>query len=302
MDNLQQEIKVIQEQFPDYSTAEIIRELKVRGWHLEVDDRLCLGKSATTSWFQLIARSVVSSSSENGLLHHQFIPTGEFHVVKQALDQCVLERITSIANNYLSQSGRPPVVINQIDGFEYTFLRSVIYSFARSVLLSIGVDRQLLDLGDYSLLMNRCLLRRTYSRGQWLEEYRNKNNQHWHQDSNVLFGVHPMLTIWLPLQHGAGISRPGIELSSMDISEFSVHYGDSTPLIGDVAQAYGLPHHSETVPTIPYGSAVVFNGLTFHRTFVSDAMTGYRDALLLRLCRTCDRHLFPGDRSSDCFL
>ena len=40
------------------------------------------------------------------------------------------------------------------------------------------------------------------------------------------------------------------------------------------------------------GDLLIFDGLTFHRTYSTEKMTGHRDALLVRLVKPQDRHNF----------
>ena len=46
-------------------------------------------------------------------------------------------------------------------------------------------------------------------------------------------------------------------------------------------------------PILDVGEMVIFNGLTFHRTFSTKEMVGTRDALLIRAVRWTDRDNFP---------
>ena len=150
--------------------------------------------------------------------------------------------------------------------------------------------------------MNRCLLRRTYPPQSWSEALRNNNNQHWHQDSNGLFGVRPMLTLWVPLQEGAGSCCPGLETSSVPAGFFSAKCGDSTPDHAAVCAEHGVAEATLTLLTVPLGHAAAFNGLTYHRTALREGMASHRDALLLRVCPQAEARWFPGDRSDDVLL
>ena len=46
-------------------------------------------------------------------------------------------------------------------------------------------------------------------------------------------------------------------------------------------------------PVLDAGDLLIFNGLTFHRTFSVESMKKHRDALLVRLIRPEDRKNFP---------
>jgi hypothetical protein len=57
-----------------------------------------------------------------------------------------------------------------------------------------------------------------------------------------------------------------------------------------------------TLLTVPLGRAAGFNGLTYHRTALREAMDSHRDALLLRVCPQAEAGWFPGERSDDVVL
>ena len=288
MNKLQQEIRALSELYPSLSPEEILQELRTRGWQFEIP-----------SWFQLLSHSAAKKGVLQDIASTQLIPTGQYCTLDNVVDANTILRLRETCDHQFSMPGRPPVSIPDLEESDRSFMQRLAKRIARQALAACDVNNESINQGDYTLLMSRCLLRRTYSPDIWLEEYRNKNNQHWHQDSNPLFGSRPMLTIWIALQEGAGSLKPGLELSTLPALEFSTSYGDCAERIEDVATAYGIHNYQQTVADVPIGCAIVFNGMTFHRTFVSEEMTGHRDALLIRLCKSADCKFFPGDRNSD---
>ena len=108
-----------------------------------------------------------------------------------------------------------------------------------------------------------------------------------------------MVTLWIPLQDGAGRSCPGLETSSVPAQFFSTVCGDSTPEHQQVCQEHGVEAAEITMIGVERGDGAAFNGMTYHRTGLHPGMQSHRDALLLRLCSARDAASFPGDRSND---
>jgi hypothetical protein len=101
-----------------------------------------------------------------------------------------------------------------------------------------------------------------------------------------------MLTLWIPLQDRSGLTRPGLQIIDSPVSYFSIEHGDSSPDI--------FPFLSQLFPDsrivsiqASAGDCIVFNGLTFHQTFTTSAMTEHRDALLIRVLDKESAHRFP---------
>jgi len=246
MNKLQQEIRLLSQAHPGLSPEEILRELHARGWQLEIP-----------SWFQLLSHSAAKKRDLQDIASKQLIATGQYCTLENAVDTNTIVRLREICNHGLSKPGHPPVSIPDLEESDRSFMQRLAKRIARQALAACDVNNESINQGDYTLLMSRCLLRRTYSPDIWLEEYRNKNNQHWHQDSNFLFGSRPMLTIWIALQEGAGSLKPGLELSTLPALEFSVSYGDCAERIEDVATAYGIHNYQQTVADVPIGCAIV---------------------------------------------
>jgi hypothetical protein len=108
-----------------------------------------------------------------------------------------------------------------------------------------------------------------------------------------------MMTIWIPLNNYAGELIPGIEIADIKTSYFSSISGDEAIDIASVGKEFSISSISTSVPLVSAGGCVVFNGLTFHRTFVNNSMKGFRDSLLLRITPSEHASFFPGDRNSD---
>ena len=142
--------------------------------------------------------------------------------------------------------------------------------------------------GKLSLLMSRCLLRRTYPIAN--SAHSNVNNISWHQDSNNTFNDRPLLTVWIPLQDGAGVVRPGLSTLKYDFSSFHSVYGDGC---NDVNKIVTIDKAIVDNHKIDSGDAIVINGLTFHQTYTTSTMKYHRDALLLRITNNEHSEFFP---------
>jgi len=296
---LQDEMKTIIKTKPHYSAADVINELRKGGWQIEYSAEISstvLG--AVPGWTLLLNQSLSAQSQKHQKARAQLINTGQYYAFSDLGTNNRVEPARVICNKYFCHDGHPPVSFQNMDDLDRDFITEWSLEIARKIILTLTKSHSLED-DRYSLLMNRCLIRRTYSDGEWSERFRNSNNQHWHQDSNPLFGNRPMLTVWVPLHDGAGRSRPGIEISDLVVPEFSAVYGDGTESIEEILSYYKKPTQQAFIPTVPAGDAIAFNGLTFHRTAVRQNMRGHRDVLLLRVCRSDDRSYFPGDRSQD---
>ena len=110
-----------------------------------------------------------------------------------------------------------------------------------------------------------------------------------------------MVTLWIPLQDGAGLTSPGLEWSDIPIHYFSWKHGDgsSQALIDLDLRAESYEQNSIHSVSVERGSVLAFNGLTCHRTMLSKRMTRHRDALLIRFINTESKPFFPGSRDKD---
>jgi len=300
MEKIRQELKMLIQEHPSLSAGEILRKLNGRGWQIERgNEKMQPLLESTPGWVLLLNQTFNSKQPIAKETHRQLIATGQYKQVADVLSGAAIRRIKELSNSVLKDNGHPPVSINRLSSADQISMEKVLISVSKTVLDACERDTKYTKKGMFTLLMNRCILRRTYSPDEWSEDYKNGNNQHWHQDSNAAFNSRPMLTIWVPLDHGAGTTRPGLEISDIAIDGFSTQFGDSTEILDEVMMSYGVDGGQCTVPSVPLGSCLAFNGMTFHRTYMSDGMNGERDVLLIRLCKTSDAMFFPGERAYD---
>ena len=300
MEKIRQELKMLIQEHPSLSAGEILKKLNGRGWQIETgNERLQPLLETTPGWVLLLNQSFNNKQPITKEHHKQLVTTGQYKQIADVLNGEAIQRIKELSNSVLNKHGHPPVSINRLNDADRIKMEEILISIGRKVLDQCNKDVKSEKRGQFTLLMNRCILRRTYSPDEWSEDYRNSNNQHWHQDSNAAFNNRPMLTIWVPLDDGAGTTKPGLEISDVTIDGFSTQFGDSTEIIDEVMMSYGIDEGQCTVPSVPLGSCIAFNGMTFHRTYMHDGMHGARDVLLIRLCRTSDAKFFPGERAYD---
>lgn len=296
--------RLVQEQ-PDLTYGKLLSQLRDLGWQLELgsfsDPALLDSLPAWTALLSL-PRSNRSSPPPDNTVPTQLIDSGEVRVFTDLLPSENFIDVRAFCNNHFSRPGLPPIGLSHLQEPLRTRLLEVSLAVVREVLDRIFAPGHPLAGQTFVLLMNRCLLRRTYPPHSWDESLCNANNQHWHQDSNEIFASRPMLTFWLPLQSGAGRTCPGLEVSSLPATFFSSLCGDSTLDHSEVCREHGCDHATISLLDVTLGSVAAFNGLTYHRTAIRQEMSTHRDALLLRVCLEPDAKFFPGDRNADVVL
>ena len=104
-----------------------------------------------------------------------------------------------------------------------------------------------------------------------------------------------MLVMMVVLQNRSGVARPGLSIMKTSIREFQGVYGYEGGRVDEfertIKQKYGqLAIES---PVLNAGDLLIFNGLTFHRTYAHQAMTSHRDALLVRVVQPKHQQNFP---------
>ena len=104
-----------------------------------------------------------------------------------------------------------------------------------------------------------------------------------------------MLVMMVVLQNRSGVSRPGLSILKTPIHEFQGVYGYEGGRVDEferrIKQKYG--NLSIVTPKLNAGDLLIFDGLTFHRTYAHHAMTGHRDALLVRVVHPKHQQNFP---------
>ena len=151
---------------------------------------------------------------------------------------------------------------------------------------------------DWLILTNKVLLRRTWPIGEVDARKlgHNASNLTWHQDSNYKHGSNPMVVMMVVLQNGAGLTRPGLSILESYTNQFEGIFGYEGNKVDQFEQMI-LERHGEVRianPILNSGDLLIFNGLTFHRTFANQTMNAHRDALLIRIVRPKDAGNFPG--------
>lgn len=125
----------------------------------------------------------------------------------------------------------------------------------------------------------------------------NASNLTWHQDSNKKHNDKPMVVMMINLDKGFGESKPGLSILKARTDHFEGIYGYQGDMIerfeNRIRNQQSLKAIPAENPVLDVGEMVIFNGLTFHRTFSTKEMVGTRDALLIRAVRWTDRKNFP---------
>ena len=226
----------------------------------------------------------------------KLLKTGEHIIVKSVLPETNIARLSNIANRLENTESRPIYVARE----------PLLGDNASDRYLSAGIDIILkrastwlkATLGEkWLILANKSLLRRTWplSEREARELGHNASNLTWHQDSNYKHGIKPMVVMMVPLQNGAGSRRPGLSILEMPTNQFEGVFGYEGNRVDEferkVIKKYGQFKTSN--PVLDSGDLLIFNGLTFHRTFSKDTMNSHRDALLIRAIKPEDAENFP---------
>lgn len=299
---LQDEMRRLVQEQPELSCAGLMQKLRGRGWQIEQPMVAPEILETTPAWVALLSMRTTASPPQNTPQSPQLLESGQWAPIANVLTAAAIDALVAFCNSHFSQPGLPPVQLHELAEPLRQQAIEAAQTAATETIHQLMNAAHPLSSEPWVLLMNRCLLRRTYPPQQWSEALRNNNNQHWHQDSNIVFGGRAMLTVWIPLQDGAGRSCPGLEASSVPARFFSTVCGDSTPEHEQVCLEHGEAPAEITMLEVARGDGAVFNGLTYHRTGLREGMHSHRDALLLRLCLARDAGVFPGDRSKDLLI
>lgn len=296
---LQEEIRRLVREQPQLTCAGLMQQLQDLGWQLEQPITTPDLLESTPAWMALLSMAQSAKRPPETSPHAQLLPSGAWEHLPELVSNPVCDALVDFCNQHFKRPGLAPVPLTRLGDKQGHDAIKAAESAAKQAIRQCAPEGHPLANESFVLLMNRCLLRRTYPPQSWSEALRNNNNQHWHQDSNALFGSRPMLTIWIPLQDGAGVVCPGLETSSVAARFFSVTCGDSTPEHQRVCAEHGTEAAEISLLKIPRGHGAAFNGLTYHRTGLRNGMISHRDALLLRLCPARDAAWFPGERNDD---
>jgi hypothetical protein len=226
------------------------------------------------------------------------LPTGRHVLLRGVLPEPKRLRLQALADQQLTTSGERPLYIADQPCLGVTPLQRY---RAAGVHCLLDAARPWLEacIGPrWLVLAGKVLLRRTWPLAE--TEARNlghnASNLTWHQDSNASHGDRPMAVLMTVLQHGAGAKRPGLSLLEAPVREFEGVFGYQGSRVESfertMAERYGGLRM--VTPLLNAGDLLLFDGLTFHRTYAHAAMDGHRDALLVRVVRPEHAEHFPG--------
>lgn len=287
------ELMRLAERHPDWTLLQVIALLDRERWDIEAPpsaQRALYGKINARAALERLRLSVDGFQCAHALdapaRSHQWLATGSHLCVGGLLGNESLGNLESHCDALLGAPGTPPLrLFDHPQCIDEDALRSL----ATAVLAALPDP---LPAGSRpAILKRRTILRRTFPPGRLPPQRGNANNQLWHQDSNSQFNDAPMLTLWIPLQHGAGIVRPGLQIIDAPVSYFSIVHGDSSRAIAPLL-AQMFPASRVVSPQVTAGQCLAFNGLTFHQTWATSAMVEHRDALLIRVLDERAAHLF----------
>lgn len=296
---LQQEMRRLVQEQPELTCACLIQQLGELGWQLEKPPMDTDLLESTPAWVALLSFRSTTSGSRDMPADPQLVESGTWAHTPGLLSSDMSDALSEFCDHHFCQPGVAPVPLTSLQEPLRQQAINAALEAASKTLTRLTTPTSPWVGEPFVLLMNRCLLRRTYPPKSWRESFRNNNNQHWHQDSNPLFGGRAMVTVWIPLQDGAGRNCPGLETSSVAAQFFSTTCGDSTPDHQNVCHEHGVETGDILMLDIKRGDGAVFNGMTYHRTGLRRGMQSHRDALLLRLCSARDAAYFPGARVED---
>ena len=285
---------------PSITYGDALKIIKKKGWLFDFGS-LNLEQLEAPAWrvltearFLMIQAERAASATPT-VSYQQYLQTGQASTIRDLLNPTQIQDLLYESDRYHQLERKPPLTLSALSG-QKTFHSSLAVNVAEKVLNDSQIN--VLNTREFTLLSDRCMLRRTFHGTYDLNNHGNINNQAWHQDSNPSFDGRPMLTLWIPLQDGCSISRPGLELSGLTPPSFNRRLGDSCST-QDLKAFYQVSNIHSFVPSdISAGDCLAFNGLTFHRTYVTSNMNSTRDVLLIRLCAAIDSDYFPGDQSS----
>ena len=221
----------------------------------------------------------------------KILNTGEYIVIKNALPENYRSRLAKLADKLDNPRSRPIYIANEISLGKTTIER---YK-ASGIHILLSRTKPLIEsmIGtSFLVLTNKVLLRRTWPISE--EEARNlghnASNLTWHQDSNIRHGDKPMIVMMVSLQDGAGSTKPGLSILKSPTRSFRGIYGYEGKRVEEFKEEMLTNYGAFNVenPELNAGDLLIFDGLTFHRTFSHQSMNSPRDALLVRIIKPND--------------
>jgi len=224
------------------------------------------------------------------------LQTGEHQLLRSVLPAAKRQRLQLLADKHLLGLNDPPIFIANQRSLGSSVLQRF-HAAGVHCLLRAGEPWLRALLGErWLVLAGKVLVRRTWPLAE--EDARilghNASNLTWHQDSNPIHGSRPMVVLMAVLQDGAGAARPGLSVLEAPVSHFEGVFGYEGSRVerfeSCMADRYGGLR--VVTPVLNAGDLLIFDGLTFHRTYSCSSMEGHRDALLVRVVRPQDAEHF----------
>tara|TARA_Y100001954_G_C15818921_1_gene608884 strand:+ start:1015 stop:1749 length:735 start_codon:yes stop_codon:yes gene_type:complete len=216
------------------------------------------------------------------------LKTGEHIILKSVLPTENIEKLKEVANRLQDSKSRPIYIANEKLLGEHTKKRYE--SAGMNFILKHAKPWIRRMIGEQILILtNKALIRRTWplSEAEARNLGHNASNLTWHQDSNHKHGDKPMIVMMISLQDGAGVTRPGLSILQCPTNQFEGVFGYEGNRVDEFEKKITEQQGELRVtnPTLNSGDLLLFNGLTFHRTFSNQFMNDHRDALLVRIVR-----------------
>ena len=228
---------------------------------------------------------------------HSDLKTGEYIVVNNVLPKIKIDRLTQLAGQKFNNEESRPIYIHQEESLGKDIETRYRAAGVHVILQHAAPWLNHLIGPEWLILSNKVLLRRTWplSEHQSRSLGHNASNLTWHQDSNPRHNDCPMLVMMVVLQNRSGVSRPGLSILKTPIHEFQGVYGYEGGRVDEferrIKQECGQLYIA--TPELNAGDLLIFNGLTFHRTYAHQAMKEHRDALLVRVVQPKHQQNFP---------
>lgn len=226
----------------------------------------------------------------------QKLVTGQHVLLRRALPAIKQMRLRDLADQQLRNCCDRPIYIAKEPSLGETALERYQAAGVQCLLKAAQPWLEAMIGREWLVLAGKILLRRTWpiSEPRARAMGHNASNLTWHQDSNVEHGNRPMLVLMCVLQDGAGASCPGLSLLQHPVEHFEGVFGYEGHRIDQLERSIverfgGMSHYT---PLMQAGDLLVFDGLTFHRTYAQEAMKQHRDALLVRVVKPQDEMHF----------
>ena len=229
------------------------------------------------------------------------LDSGMSKIRPNVLPKKIIKRLENIANEYMKDTNSRPVYIGRQAQLGKETRERYINSGLKYI---IQASRPWIEknIGKNFLIINsKSLIRRTWPMSETNSRQlgHNASNLTWHQDSNIKHKESPMLVLMVMMQDECGSVRPGLSIMEETTNNFESIYGYEGNKVEEfedkVIEKYGRMR--TYTPKLNAGDLLIFNGLTFHRTYSNEKMKKSRDALLIRIIKPKDASNFPNENN-----